>query len=300
MTAAPVTMPAQSSTVSFHELCSKAFWQAQFPKMTMEAKPKQAFTKPHQALSRLGARMMKEGYFGESDNTIARHAPVIAAAIERCIGMGLPPVFVFLFDEPWECYHRLKPVLTALLGEDYKLLPDFWAWHVDPTKAQSGWNPHRDKGYWSLDKNGAPLSLTVWMPLSDANPMNSCIYIVPAHMDPTYGTPRDKEHSAPMHAIRALPAKPGDYLCWNQAVLHWGSPSSEFATAPRMSMALEFQRGGIGEFNSPLLPHEPYPDFAFRLQLIAKQILQYQHMYGFSQELRELASYILNNAGNIR
>jgi hypothetical protein len=126
--------------------------------------------------------------------------------------------------------------------------------------------------------------------------MNSCIYVVPAHLDPTYGTPRDKEHIAPMYAVRALPAKPGDYMCWNQAIFHWGSPSSEFSTQPRISMALEFQRGDIGEFNSPLLDSEPFPDFTFRLQLIAKQILQYQHMYGFSQELRNLAAYILNTA----
>lgn len=291
---APVQQP---STISFDELCSKAFWQSHFPKLTMEAKPKQAFTKPHQPLGLITQRMMKEGYFGDNDPTLARHAATISDAVKRCVAMGLPPVFVFLFDEPWECYYRLKPVLSHLLGEDYKLLPDFWAWHVDPQKAQNGWNPHRDKGYWSLDKQGIPLSLTVWIPLSEATPMNSCIYMVPAHLDPTYGTPRDKEHIAPHYAVRALPAKPGDWLCWNQAVLHWGGPSSEFAIAPRISMALEFQRGGIGEFNSPLLPSDSYPDFTFRLQLIAKQILQYQHMYGFSQELCDLAGFILNNAG---
>lgn len=294
---ATMTSPTPSSTISFAELCDKKFWQAQFPNLTMEATASKSVTKPHQDLERITARMLKDGYFGDSDAIIFRHTNAIAEGVKRCVAMGLPPVFVFLFDEPWECYHRLKPVLSHLLGDDYKLLPDFWAWHVDPQKAQSGWTPHRDKGYWSLAPDGSPLSLTVWMPLSDANPMNSCIYMVPAHLDPTYGTKRDAEHSMPPYAIRALPAKPGDYLCWNQAVLHWGSPSSEFATAPRISMALEFQRSNIGEFNSPLLPSDPYPDFNFRLRLIAKQILQYQHMYGFSQELRDLAAFILNNTG---
>ncbi len=294
-TTARAEAPAQP--ITFAELCSKAFWQQRFPELAMETKPKQSFTKPKQSLERIGARMAKDGYFGDADAILARHAPLIADAVKRCVSMGLPPVFVFLFDEPWECYHRLKPVIASILGDEYKLLPDFWVWHVDPAKAQSGWTPHRDKGYWSLAPDGTPLSLTLWIPLTDANTMNSCIYMVPAHMDPTYGTPRDKEHIAPYHGVRALPAKPGEYLCWNQAVFHWGSPASEFASEPRISMALEFQRGGIGEFNSPLLPSEPYPDFTFRLQLIAKQILQYQHMYGFSQELCNLATYILNTTG---
>ncbi|NBO19596.1 MAG: hypothetical protein EBV03_10320, partial [Proteobacteria bacterium] len=121
--------------------------------------------------------------------------------------------------------------------------------------------------------------------------------IVPAHQDPTYGTPQDNEYRFPPNAVRAMPANPGDYLCWNQAVYHWGSPCSEFGEKPRISMALEFQRGDINPFNQPLLPQSPFPDFTFRLPLVAKQILQYQHMYGFSQNLCDLAAYILNQAG---
>jgi len=123
------------------------------------------------------------------------------------------------------------------------------------------------------------------------------MYMVPAHLDSTYGTERDREYQFPIHAARALPASPGDYLCWNQAVFHWGSGGSEFSDQPRMSMALEFQRGDIAPFNEPLLPQSPFPDFSMRLPLVAKQILQYQHMYGFSQNLRDLAAYILTQAG---
>jgi hypothetical protein len=126
-------------------------------------------------------------------------------------------------------------------------------------------------------------------------------YLVEAPPPRSAGNPRARSTPAAVSvaaaAARALPASPGDYLCWNQAVFHWGSGGSEFSDQPRMSMALEFQRGDIAPFNEPLLPQSPFPDFSMRLPLVAKQILQYQHMYGFSQNLRDLAAYILTQAG---
>jgi len=38
--------------------------------------------------------------------------------------------------------------------------------------------------------------LTTWIPLSRATPLNGCLYIVPAPLDPTYATPDETE----MHA----------------------------------------------------------------------------------------------------
>ncbi|MDR6538104.1 hypothetical protein J2739_003891 [Variovorax soli] len=75
-----------------------------------------------------------------------------------------------------------------------------------------------------------------------------------------------------------------------------------------MSMALEFQRGdvlpimqpfGRGEHlpaMPPVLEQELHPAFEVRLQLVARQILQYQHMYGLSQSLADLAAYLLTAA----
>jgi hypothetical protein len=136
--------------------------------------------------------------------------------------------------------------------------------------------------------------LTCWIPLSDATPLNSCMYVVPAHLDPGYNNASGQLPSP--YAVRALPAKPGDYLIWNQAVLHWGSPSSEFGEAPRMSMALEFQRGDVSAFGAPLLAPDKAPSFAERLQLVARQILQYRDMYGFSAALTDLAGALQSAA----
>ncbi|GAA4329988.1 hypothetical protein GCM10023165_03190 [Variovorax defluvii] len=220
--------------------------------------------------------------------------------------MGLPAVFAWVFDEPWACYERLRPVLSNFLGDDYRTMPAFWAWHVDPQKGESGWKPHRDNRRAALAPDGSPCTLTCWIPLSDANPLNSCMYIVPAHMDPGYDIPAGMpEPPAPAFAARALPATPGDYLIWNQRVLHWGGPTSEFAEHPRISMALEFQRGDIppimqsfqlGGDRPPLpslLEQGSRPNFGMRLMLIARQILQYQHMYGLSEELAHLSTALL-------
>jgi hypothetical protein len=293
-TAAP-SRPATG--VTQNDILSEDFWKRNFSTLSigrLSARNLHNQGQPHQQpLERIHARMMRDGYFGDSDPNLLSTVKALGDAVKQCVEMGLPPVFIFLFDEAWESFFRLNPVISHLIGRDYKLLPDFWAWHVDPKKKQNGWTPHRDKGSISLAPDGSPLSLTVWIPLSDANPMNSCIYMVPSHLDPTYRTPQEKSLQVPAYNIRALPAQPGDYLCWNQCVYHWGAPSSEFADDVRMSMALEFQRGDIQPFNAPLLDPLTYPDFETRLRLMAKQILQYQHMYGFSQELRDIAAHII-------
>ena len=93
--------------------------------------------------------------------------------------------------------------------------------------------------------------------------------------------------------IRALPADPGEFLCWNQAVLHWGARSSRHADGPRLSMALEFQRGDVPPFGEPLTaPDEPLA-FERRLKLVALQILHYDHMYPLAPDLRAAAQAIL-------
>ena len=86
------------------------------------------------------------------------------------------------------------------------------------------------------------------------------MYIVPKHMDPAYSTPAGRpEPPTPVFAARALPAKPGDYLVWNQCIMRWGGPTSEFAEHPRTRMALEFQRGDVQPIMKPFQRGEHSP-----------------------------------------
>lgn len=287
----------ETLTVAAPELVQRGFWRQALPELSVNARLSAATTVPrpsNAAVDLASRRMSLEGYFQESDKELVVLSAALASAIERLRELGLPPVFVFLFDEAWLAFFRQHAMIASFLGANYQILPDFWAWRIDPAAGQAGWRPHRDKGGWALAADGAPLSLTMWIPLTPATPQNGCMYILPANRDPVYNTPEEKSWRVDYPAIRALPAEPGQYLCWNQAVLHWGAQSSPFAETPRMSMALEFQRKDVAPFNRPLLGNLPNLSFDSRLKLIAKQILQYKHMYPLPAPLQALAQQLLS------
>ena len=199
-----------------------------------------------------------------------------------------PPIFAFVFDELWQIPARMGGLMTQILGEGFLMLPDFWAWYLDPATTDAGWRPHRDKGFNTLDEAGRPTSVTVWVALTEATAANGCIYLLPANRDPLYGKDFINNAVYEPQEIRAVPAAAGTALCWSQALLHWGGRCDADAP-PRVSFACEFQRGDVFPYNVPLLdPHEP-PPLETRLTLISKQLLQYDHMYPLTEELAELA-----------
>lgn len=59
-------------------------------------------------------------------------------------------------------------------------------------------------------------------------------------------------------------------------------------------MALESRRNDVAPFNKPLLGALPNLRFETRLWLVAKQMLQYQHMYPLRDDLRTSAREILS------
>jgi hypothetical protein len=234
-----------------------------------------------------------EGYFQLTPSEWNLPIAEMAALAARLEKNGIPAPFAFVFDEFWLLGVKVKLLVEAVLGPEFLRLPDFWAWHIDPQRGDTGWRPHRDKGHYSLREDGSTKALTVWIALSDSTTLNGCMYIVPANRDPTYGTPQDKEWKFEYSDIRALPAPAGTIFAWNQAVMHWGSNTSPRETQPRISVAFEFQATDIEPFNQPLMNPLGVPDFPMRLKLIAKQILQYQHMYPLSDEVRGIAEGIV-------
>jgi hypothetical protein len=236
----------------------------------------------------LAGRVRQEGYF-RLRHDFGLDLAAMASLIRGLAADNIPPVFAFAYDEFWAPFRALDGLLGALLGR-YGMLPDFWAWHVDPGKGDAGWTPHRDKGYISLRPDGSPMSVTAWIPLTDATPLNSCMYVVPADADPTYGTPRQDQYQFELPAIRALPAAPGDVLVWNGAVLHWGSRGSWREKDSRVSIAFEFQASDTPPIRTPILPPGKPVPFQTRLALIGRQILQYRHMYRIDPKIQKLAA----------
>ncbi len=292
----PVGVPSSVVTAPVRDLGTADFWRAFAPGLRVgdprSVQALEAITPGEADMAAIRALVVEEGYFHASNIAWPMDVAVMAETVRALDRAGLPPVFAFIYDEFWIPFYRLQPIYAGLLGE-YAMLPDFWVWNVDPARGDSGWRPHRDKGQMALFPDGSPKSMTTWMPLSKATPLNGCMYIVPATQDPTYNTPQDKEWKFDHAAILALPAEAGDVFMWNQAVLHWGSRTSPRGGASRVSMAFEFQRADVAPFNQPLMAPLAFHPFGFRLRLIAKQVLQYRHMYKVDPAIERIAQQVL-------
>jgi hypothetical protein len=240
----------------------------------------------------LAAQFKSDGYLQGSGDW-GLDVKLMADTVRSLSAADLSPLFAYLYDEFWFPFFKLNHLYRTLLGGDYYLLPDFWIWNVDPKKGEAGWKPHRDKGKKSLLEDGSPKSLTTWIPLSSATPLNGCMYVVPARHDPTYGTADEIKMKFDYQSIRALPGKPDDFFIWNQAIYHWGSRSSPRAEESRVSMAFELQRADMPPFNGPLIDPLRIPTFEERLVLIAKQIHRYRHMYELDPKVAQMASDLL-------
>ena len=100
--------------------------------------------------------MLEEGYFQDKTATCARLAPKLSSAVAICKALAIPPAFIFLFDEAWECFYALDPMIRFFLGDTYKVLPDFWTWHVDPQGRRSRLASAPRQGPWRPGRQQVP------------------------------------------------------------------------------------------------------------------------------------------------
>lgn len=241
--------------------------------------------------------LKREGYIRVPDALPESAVAPLRDAVSTLFRLGIPLPFAFVYDQLWLAFQGLSEFLTAVLGDGYRALPDFWVWHVNPDEKATGWGPHRDRVIPTLDGDNSPHTLTVWLPFSDATPLNGCMYFLPAHLDDRFRQRRwDGSENIVVHNpqdIRAVPATAGSLMAWNQAVLHWGGRGSRMGEAPRISAAFEFQRADRPAFNIPLLDPGRLPTFGERLGLIGKQVLQYRHMYPLGDDLAAIANSLV-------
>lgn len=243
------------------------------------------------------ANLKREGYINVPGAFPESATAPIRDTVAKLFQLGIPLPFAFVYDELWLAFHAVSRFIGAALGADYRALPDFWVWHVNPSEQAAGWGPHRDRVQPTLDFDNSPRTLTVWLPFTDATPLNGCMYFLPAHLDDRFQQRRwdgpDNNVVYNPQDIRAVPAGAGSLLAWNQAILHWGGRGSRLGTAPRISAAFEFQRADTPAFNSPLLDPARLPPFTERLGLIGKQVLQYRHMYPLGDDVAAIATSLL-------
>lgn len=274
----------------------KRFWEELAPKFTIGEKlDNYVFPLDEKSSEACNSKMHKEGYVHLRQPGLKADLPALADLFDTIIDdTGLPAVFSFVYDTPWDIVKQTRNLMTATLHDDYVSLPDVWAWRVQA--GESGWRPHRDMphGDGGVFKDLRPKSLNVWVPITEASPITSCMYIVPRPHDNKYAIPQEGTFSGRFPDVRALPAKAGDVLSWTMRAFHWGSRAADdHGQRPRMSLAFTFQRSDVDAYNEFWLDPQKAPDFETRLYIIAMQIMQYRHMYDFTDDLVSLAETIM-------
>ncbi|CAA6822550.1 MAG: Phytanoyl-CoA dioxygenase [uncultured Thiotrichaceae bacterium] len=183
--------------------------------------------------------VVEEGYLKAESLIPAKEVELIAEAIEKIVALGLPPVFIYVYDEVWQVFKRLSELVVPILDKDYKItIAGMWAWRIGVE--EEGFSIHRDIYAKDTRADGRPAHLTVWIPFTDATPHNSCMYMLPIHLDPNYPDNLTNKTITNYSDIRALPAKAGSVVAWNANIAHWGSKSSKLSEHPRISIAMDF------------------------------------------------------------
>ena len=282
-----------SVTLAAEHVDDVQFWRELFPEFNIEA-DRQAPRFPVSDPGGLLELIRSEGYVHVPDVVAEEAVQAVRRCVERLDEAGIPLAFAFVYDELWELFRGAAAYIETLLGGDYLMLPAFWVWYVAPSNGAAGWRPHRDRGNVALDADNTPQSLTVWLAFSEATTLNGCIHVLPMSLDDRfpvgYFEGEGSNTVVQPQNVRALPASAGSLMAWNQNLLHWGGRASRMATGPRCSAAMEFQRADLPPVQVPAVDPSFTLTFQERLALIAKQILQYQHMYPLTPDMAATAT----------
>lgn len=239
----------------------------------------------------------------------------MATTMKRLVESGWPPVFIFLYDEPWKMMLRLFDLMCPVLDDDEATLEaSMAAWSLTKpqrntitsgNKEKVGANfgtPHRDITYNNCHNplDGSPDILSLWVPLVDVDLSNGCMYCIPRDCDPQFnkdsvGSDQDPfSHRFPYaHVTPLAPIAAGTVNVWHPTLIHWGSAcSSESVLPPRQSIAMAFR---VREETRPSTAKEverygriPFtkkelqdggPDYKARLRMIAKSLMLYNVWY---------------------
>jgi hypothetical protein len=252
---------------------------------------------PANEWSRLEEQVVTEGYFEAASILPSELVERLAAAVTNVVTAGYHPLFSTVYDEMWQMLAMLDPVLEPILGPGARVVPDYWVWRVDGRVDQAGWAPHRDLQFENtLRSDGRPTIVTVWIPLTDATPRNSCIYVLPLSRDANYPA-NLKSHSIDRpQDIRALPVGAGSILGWNQYLLHWGSRASGTAGDPRISIGIYFQASDVPPFSADTRDVLEALTFDARLGFIGAALLRYGAALNIPRQVLAFAALALGRA----
>jgi hypothetical protein len=174
----------------------------------------------------------------------------MSAGVGALVAVGLPPLLILVFEEPWEVQAAVRAALRAALPRHATALNDWAVFNVPADGGAAGWAPHRDRpgtaGAAALDATtGLPRYVTMWLPLTPATPETSCLFFLPRDSDPGFfggdlpggGCPLAAALAArgagAAQRLVAAPAAPGALLAFGSRTLHYGSaPLPPLPSAP--------------------------------------------------------------------
>ncbi len=259
------------------------FWREMNPQLTIgDAYQPDLSVNMIKVVHRASDMLGRDGYFQLPPQFDEQVLNPLRDAIKALAHIGIPPVYIYLYDQPWAIFADLRQLISNFLGDDFVLLPNFWAWNISSVEGARGWPPHQDCAARTRFPDGAGgdvlLSLSLWVPLSDATLKNGCMAVLPRLYEHYYNMPLDDPGIIkPEHSI-ALPAKAGSVLGWTQDLYHWSNRVTVDGENPRLSLSFEFQNRAFEPLAEPLLDVTCPPSFETRLELISKQFEKYQHM----------------------
>lgn len=260
---------------------SLEFWRDLNPDLSISEHPFQvartAEQPPSGLLAEYRERMEEEAYFQTEPTLPPEMLTAMRKAIESVKEAGLPAMFAFVYDIFYQGLTHFDAAFTAVLGENYRLVPNFAVYYIEASDQGKGFAPHRDAEYLdALDEQGMPTVMTVWITITEASPLNSCLYIVPKNRDPQYAdSVKDLSITADAFAwedVRALPTPAGVMSCWSQYLFHWGSRASRRAREPRITYAVYLQSGKVAPVSEQTAAIPAALGFAERLSMICRSL----------------------------
>jgi len=231
-------------------------------------------------LDSIADQFWKDGYLNLAPQFDAIEINTLISGLEALKNHNIPPVFIYVFDQPWALFEKLRHLVQHFLGQEYALLPNFWAWHLTET-GQTGWPPHRDcdaETVFDIGSDKMLMSLSLWIPLNDVDEDNGCMYVIGRQQEEQLSKDIKLEKQALRPYATPLSANAGSVLGWPQDLVHWGGEFTEKAKSPRMSLSFEFQNSSFDPLIAPFLDTGKPPAFEERLILLKAQFEKYRHI----------------------
>jgi hypothetical protein len=270
-------------TVRAHldDVLDAAFWRRLNPALTISddpfARPRRRVQVDAAVVDRAKRQLLGEGYMQTPPVVIDEELVRLREGIGRLTEAGFPSGMGCVYDEFYRAFQGLDDLFEPLLGCGYEMvLHGAWTFCIppgDPALGRSGTiAPHRDAAPdAAIVQRQLPDILSVWIPLVDVTTLDSCLYIVPAPADPDYYAADRRAvrgDQIRFQDIRALPAQAGSVLAWTSRLIHWGSRSSGFASAPRIAASAYLQRRDAPRWKPSIIDFTSPVPFERRLQWI--------------------------------